>query len=89
MNHYKHNEDLVFTYPEEWTGRYNDGLIEFYNDQDGLGALQFSIFYPPPNEEVDLAAWLEEMLEINAKDYAVLADQRYARFQYDNKNESC
>lgn len=62
MQQYHHNDSLKFCYPADWEGGYDDGLIYFIANDDGVGALQFTVFYPPENEKVSLKGWLEEQL---------------------------
>lgn len=82
MQEYQHNESLKFYYPDDWDGGYDDGLIFFENSDNPMGALLFTVFYPPADEEVSLIEWLEEMLAINPREYSVKTGEHYVRFQH-------
>ncbi|PWV48341.1 hypothetical protein [Chitinophaga sp. S165] len=82
MQHYHHNENLKFDYPDDWTGRYDDGLILFLNKEATIGALQFTVFYPPEKKEVSLKDWLEEQLVDYYTGFTVMENKHYAHSRY-------
>ncbi|CAM1340227.1 hypothetical protein [Tenacibaculum amylolyticum] len=54
---------FVFLYPDEWTCEKEDNVISVYDSENGLGALQFSVYYVGNDNEIDLKAELEDFLE--------------------------
>jgi hypothetical protein len=38
------NEDFDAVLPESWIVEEDEGIISLYNPEDGVGALQFSVF---------------------------------------------
>ena len=51
---------FVFLYPNDWTWEKEDNVISIYNPENGLGALQFSIYYVGNDSRVDLKTELEK-----------------------------
>jgi len=82
MQQYKHNYYLTYDYPDDWLGEYDDGQIVFENRESPMGALLFSVFYPPADAEVDLKVRLEDMVGINAADIYLYPKENMVRFQY-------
>jgi len=87
MQIYKHNKWLSFKYPADWLTEYEEGQIIFEDKNSPVGALLFTVFYPPENEEVNLKEWLAEMLEIEPEKFEVSENKNWVRFQYVHSEE--
>ncbi|UOB16284.1 hypothetical protein [Abyssalbus ytuae] len=53
---------FVFFYPNNWILEKENNIISVYNAENGLGALQFSIFYVGNDNQIDLKVELENFL---------------------------
>jgi len=54
---------FAFFYPDDWILEKEDNVISVYDAENGLGALQFSVFYVGNDGQIDLKAELEDFLE--------------------------
>jgi len=86
MQQYKHDSNLSFHYPDNWSGEYDteDHTILFCEPNEEYGSLQFSILYPPENEDVSLKNWLDEKLRKWHEEFTITENKHYARSEHVN-----
>lgn len=54
---------FAFLYPDDWVWEKEDNVISVYDAENGLGALQFSIYYVGNDSEINLKSELEGFLQ--------------------------
>jgi len=63
MQIFKYNDsDLSFSIPDNWVFEREKNLISVYEPHDGVGALQFSIYYIDEDRDISLQSELIEFL---------------------------
>src|SRR5690606_24668562 len=77
---------FAFFYPDDWILEKENNVISVYDAENGLGALQFSVFYVGNDSQIDLKAELEDFLE----DYMpveaeIINDLAYSTLINDNR----
>ena len=54
---------FVFVYPDNWNCEKEDNVITLYDAENGLGALQLSVYYVGNKNRLDLKSELEDFLQ--------------------------
>ena len=72
---------FVFLYPDNCTYEKEDNVISVYDEENGLGALQFSIYYIGNENKIDLKIELEDFLEdYDSFEVEIVNDLAYSKF---------
>ena len=72
---------FAFFYPDDWILEKEDNVISVYDAENGLGALQFSVFYVGNDGQIDLKVELEDFLEdYMPVEVEIISDLAYSTF---------
>lgn len=63
MKVYKINEGISFSFPSNWLVEHDNNLISVFDPQNGVGALQFSIYEIKDTNSINLVEKLSDYLE--------------------------
>ena len=86
-NRYMDNKfGFIFFYPNDWIWEKEENIITVYNPKNGLGALQFSIYYVGNDREINLKVELEDFLEdYNSFKVEIIEDKAYSRIKDEDR----
>lgn len=62
MKNYRYNEQFGFTFPDRWEVADDGNLISIYDPNNGLGALQFTLYEVGDPSGIDLISEFEDYL---------------------------
>lgn len=62
MKNYQYNEQFGFTFPNSWEIENDENLVSVYDPENGLGALQFTLYGVDDPSDIDLISELEDYL---------------------------
>lgn len=62
MKNYQYNDHFGFAYPETWEVGNDGNLISVYDPENGLGALQFTLYEVVEPSGIDLISEFEDYL---------------------------
>ena len=74
---YDDTEFSIF-FPDSWTIARDMNLISLYDPNDGVGVLQFSVFYVDENKIVSLKSELADFLEGKHLNFKISSKTNYA-----------
>ena len=86
-NRYMDNKfGFIFFYPNDWIWEKEENIITVYNPKNGLGALQFSIYYVGNDREINLKVELEDFLEdYNSFKVEIIEGKAYSRIKDEDR----
>jgi hypothetical protein len=72
------NTELSFEFPENWATSKDKNIVSVYDAINGLGSLQFSVYFKNNNELINLSDELEEYLSKRHEDFEILLKENFA-----------
>lgn len=88
MQHYNYeNTSLNLVFPDTWGLEQDQNLISLCDLVNGVGALQFSVFFPPDTGTVSLKNELIDFVDDYVKEYIVTEGENFARTDYLERDE--
>jgi hypothetical protein len=82
--------DLSFQYPDNWTIEQEQNVVSLLDPENGLGALQFSVYQIPGSQIISVKTELEDYLKDRHSHFEVSTTDSYALSDYLNdKKGNC
>ncbi|GAA3934939.1 hypothetical protein GO495_15050 [Chitinophaga oryziterrae] len=83
MKKQHYNEtNIIFTYPNSWQIEQDKNVISLYDPINGVGSIQFSIYYASNSQNISLKDELEDYVSDKHNKFVISVNDLYACTNY-------